>query len=252
MALDVGREPGAAGANPVLTVRKLGEQSGGVVTAAVLLLHGGMPDSLAPVSRWSLPLARMRMLVAPLQTRSNATGVAVAVLRNRHRGWNGEAADAHADAVWALDQLAERYGPVPIAVVGHSMGGRAALRAGGHPSVTGVAALAPWVPAGEPIEQLAGRTVLIAHGSLDRQIAPAQSLAYAERLKEAGVRVARLRVEGSGHTLLSRLADWNVLAADFALAVVGAGRMPNPVAAALADPNDLDMPLPRGWRHRGH
>ena len=114
-------------ATPTLTVRKLSEQSGGVVTGAVLLLHGGMPDSEQPVSPWSLPLARMRMFVAPLQTRTNASGVAVAMLRYRHRGWNGEAADAYKDAVWALDQLAERYGPVPIALVGHSMGARAAV-----------------------------------------------------------------------------------------------------------------------------
>jgi len=248
----LGEETPTPAPTPTLTVRKLSEYSGGVVTGAVLLLHGGMPDSEEPVSRWSLPLARMRMFVAPLQTRTNAPGIAVALLRNRHRGWNGDAADAYADAVWALDQLAERYGPVPIALVGHSMGARAALRAGGHPAVTGIAALAPWVPEGEPVEQLAGRTVLIAHGGLDRRIAPAQSLAYAERVRKAGVAVARLRVEGSGHALLSRLADWNVLAADFALAMVDAGPLPNPVAAALAESQDLDTTLDRFWRHRGH
>ncbi|WP_438949092.1 LLM class flavin-dependent oxidoreductase, partial [Streptomyces harbinensis] len=41
-------------------------------------------------------------------------------------------------------RLAARLGPVPVVLVGHSMGGRAALRAAGHPAVTGVVALAPW------------------------------------------------------------------------------------------------------------
>ena len=277
--------PKTAGApEPDLMVHKPSAHSG-PVTGVVLLLHGGEVASERPVSAWSLPLARMRLFVAPVQTRGAHSGVAVAVLRNRVRGWNGEAADAYVDAEWALDQLAERFGPVPVALIGHSMGGRAALRAGGHASVTGIAALAPWVPEGEPIEQLAGRTVLIAHGDLDTSIAPAQSLEYAERLSAAGVAVCRLRVPGSGHALLSRLADWNVLAADFALAMVGAGTVPDPVARALAaarkepgeqaeggenaetnatttaeggeasvgeDPTGLDTPLARDWRRRSH
>lgn len=284
MPIRVTSAPTTAGApEPDLMVHKPGAHSG-AVTGVVLLLHGGEVASERPVSAWSLPLARMRLFVAPLQTRGAHSGVAVAVLRNRVRGWNGEAADAFVDAEWALDRLAERFGPVPVALIGHSMGGRAALRAGGHASVTGIAALAPWVPEGEPIDQLAGRTVLIAHGDLDTSIAPAQSLEYAERLSAAGVSVCRLRVPGSGHALLSRLADWNVLAADFALAMVGAGAVPDPVARALAaarsdaagradhggsaepaeteaesgtasvaeDLTGLNTPLERDWRRRSH
>jgi predicted esterase len=253
---------------PKLTVHKPSGPGGSAVTGIVLLLHGGQVTSDKPVRPWSLPLARMRLFIAPLQARGGSSGVAVAVLRYRRRGWNGPAADPLADTEWALDQLIERYGPVSVALIGHSMGGRAALRAGGHPAVAGVVALAPWVPEGEPVEQLEGRSVLIAHGALDRQIAPAQSLEYAARARAAGARVCRLRVDGSGHTLLSRLADWNLLAADFALSVLGAGPPPVPVSCALAlaradqdgltsvngvdDPTGLDSPLPRDWRRRGH
>jgi dipeptidyl aminopeptidase/acylaminoacyl peptidase len=251
----------ADAAQPTLSVHTPG---GAAVTAAVLLLHGGQVASTELVRPWSLPLARMRMFVSPLQNRSGTSGVAVALLRDRHRGWNGTAADAAVDALWALDRIAERFGPVPVVVVGHSMGGRAALRAAGHSSVTGVAALAPWVPDGEPVQQLAGRTVLIAHGDLDRQVDPAESLAYAKRAREAGVRICRLRLEGSGHMLLSRLADWNLLATDFALGMVGVKPLPAPVALALAgrqepaetdDADDLaglNVPLPRDWRRRWH
>lgn len=254
-------QAGSGAARPTLSVRTPG---GATVTAAVLLLHGGQVESTEPVRPWSLPLARMRMFISPLQNRSGTSAVAVALLRDRHRGWNGAAADAAVDALWALDRLAERFGPVPVVVVGHSMGGRAALRAAGHSSVTGVAALAPWVPDGEPVDQLAGRTVLIAHGDLDRQVDPAESLAYAKRAKEAGVRICRLRLEGSGHMLLSRLADWNLLATEFALGMVGVKPLPTPVALALAgrqEPGEtddadalagLDEPLSRDWRRRWH
>lgn len=216
---------------PTLSVHKPGNAK---VTGVVLLLHGGASESAEPVRPWSLAVARMRMFVSPIQTRSPGKGVAVVLLRDRVRGWNGAAADAQADALWALDRIAERYGRVPVALVGHSMGGRAALRAGGHPLVTGIAALAPWTPEGEPVEHLLGRTVMIAHGDLDRSVDPAESLEFARRAAQAGVHVCRLRVEGSGHAMMTRLADWNVLAADFALAMLGIKPLPSPVVAAFA------------------
>jgi alpha-beta hydrolase superfamily lysophospholipase len=44
-------------------------------------------------------------------------------------GWNGVAADAHADVRWALDELRARHGDdVPVVLVGHSMGGLIATR----------------------------------------------------------------------------------------------------------------------------
>jgi dienelactone hydrolase len=226
------RVAGEGAAEPNLSLHAPGKAK---VTGVVLLLHGGAADSVEPVRPWNLALARMRMFIAPLQTRSEGKGVAVALLRDRIQGWNGAAEDARADAAWALDRIVERYGPVPVALIGHSMGGRAALRVGGHPSVTGVAALAPWTPEGEPVEHLLGRTVMIAHGDLDRSVDPAESLAFARRAAQAGVHVCRLRVEGGGHAMLGRLADWNILAADFALAMVGVKPLPAPVVAAFAE-----------------
>ena len=76
-------------------------------------------------------------------------GLAVARLRYRVRGWNGADAAPVADAHWALDQLTARFPGVPIALVGHSMGGRAALYAAGHPAVRAVVGLAPWIEPGD-------------------------------------------------------------------------------------------------------
>jgi dienelactone hydrolase len=95
------------------------------------------------------------------------------------------------------------------------MGGRAALRAAGHPRVAGVLALAPWIPAGEPVEQLRGRAVLIVHGDADRMTDPALSLAYARRAQAEGFDVEYRRIPGGDHAMLHSAAAWHAVAADF-------------------------------------
>src|SRR5687768_17670642 len=85
-------------------------------------------------------------------------GVTTCLLRYRVAGWNGEAADAYADVRWSLDRIRAEHGPdVPIVLVGHSMGGRAGLRARGENPVAAVCALAPRAPPGEPVEHVRGR-----------------------------------------------------------------------------------------------
>ncbi|MFI5909348.1 hypothetical protein [Dactylosporangium sp. NPDC051541] len=64
-------------------------------------------------------------------------------------------------------------GAVPVVLVGNSLGGRAACWEAGDPSVTGVVGIAPWLPEGDPVEQLAGRTVLVLPGDRDRGAAAA-------------------------------------------------------------------------------
>ena len=119
---------------------------------------------------------------------SGTAGVATYLLRYRVAGWNGAAADAYADVRWALEQLRAEHGSdVPIVLVGHSMGGRAALRAGGDRQVAAVCALAPWTPPGEPVEHLRGQTVTILHGRGDRWVPAGLSADFALRAREAGV-----------------------------------------------------------------
>ena len=48
------------------------------------------------------------------------------------------------DVAWALERVRGPHGEVPVALVGHSLGGRAALLAGGAP-VRSAVALNPWV-----------------------------------------------------------------------------------------------------------
>jgi hypothetical protein len=74
-----------------------------------------------------------------------------------------------------------------------------------------VVALAPWLPTGEPTVQLAGRTVVMAHGTGDRTTSPARSLAYALAAREVCHRLCRFEVAGSGHAMLERGGTWQRL-----------------------------------------
>jgi dienelactone hydrolase len=116
--------------------------------------------------------------------------------------------------------LTERFPGLPIGLVGHSMGGRTALRIGGHPQVRGVVGLAPWLPASEPADQLDGRRVLLMHGSADRMTSPAGTAAYAARIEAAGAVVSLVSVHGEGHAMLRRAQLWHELAAQFVLSTV--------------------------------
>ncbi|HEU5428135.1 MAG TPA: alpha/beta fold hydrolase [Actinocrinis sp.] len=219
----------AAELRPRLRIMARGPRTTGVV----LLIHGGRSTSREPVSRGSLPLARMRMFAPAILDAAGKAGTTVALLRNRYRGWNDSRADPVQDADWALEEIGRRFGEVPVVLVGHSMGGRAGLRVAGHPAVRGVAALAPWLPEGEPVAQLAGRTVLVAHGDRDSTTSPAESLAYVQRAAGVADRICFWQVSGARHAMLERPGYWHGLVRDFALGVLGAETMPLDLADAL-------------------
>jgi dienelactone hydrolase len=111
-----------------------------------------------------------------------------------------------------LDGLPSRI--TRVLLIGHSMGGRAIVAAGNYPLVGGVLALAPWLPDGEPLVALRG-PVVFAHGTADNVTDPAQTAAYAKRLRASGVPVALLSVADENHTMLRRSPDWNSLVRDF-------------------------------------
>jgi dienelactone hydrolase len=146
--------------------------------------------------------------------------LAVARLRYRVRGWNGTGDSALADVAYALEAIADRFGPVPVVLVGHSMGGRAALRAAGHPSVRGVVALAPWLPDGEPVAQLAGRDVALLHGTRDLATSPRATEWFAAAATPSARRIVCLQVPWSGHGMVLRASTWHRLTAAFVAAEV--------------------------------
>jgi hypothetical protein len=122
------------------------------------------------------------------------------------------------------------------------MGGRAALHAAGHPAARAVCALAPWLDGTDPVAQLAGRTVLIAHGDRERMTDPDESYAFAVRAKRVTERVCRFDVLGDGHAMLRRAGDWHSLVRRFVLGEAG---------IEPSDPeitNALRQPAPAGLR----
>ncbi|MGH8999488.1 MAG: alpha/beta hydrolase [Acidimicrobiia bacterium] len=200
-------------ASPTLTVHR----ADGETRAVVLLCYGGKSESRNRSRPWHLSALRLVPFARTLRRGGASEGVAVWTLRYRLRGWNGEEASPVADARWALAQIERRHGPVPVVLVGHSMGGRVALRVADHPLVRGVIALAPWVGDAEPVAHLACGRVLIMHGTADRWTSSDGSFRYACRLAETGAEVHRCELPRLGHFMLRRAGLWHGLTAVTAL-----------------------------------
>ncbi|ALO98705.1 hypothetical protein SHL15_7708 [Streptomyces hygroscopicus subsp. limoneus] len=130
-------------------------------------------------------------------------------VRYRLRGWNGERADPVRDTQRALELLAEAAGPVPVVLVGHSMGARAALRAAGFPQVRAVLALAPWYPPGEPVRQLRGRRIAVLHGDRDRVTSPADSADFVRRARAVADGADLALVAEGDHAMIRRASVWH-------------------------------------------
>jgi dienelactone hydrolase len=226
--------------SPALEQRAARAETRGIA----LFCHGGAVTGLEPPRERALSLVRMRSFENFVHTAAADRGIATALVRYRVVGWNGEAADAFADVRWAIGRLREEHGTdVPIVLVGHSMGGRAALRAGAERSVTAVCALAPWTPPGEPVMSVRDQTVAILHGRGDRWVPARLSADYAVRARRAGARVARFTIAG-GHTMVRRADRWHSFARDVVLAGTGIQPLRADIATALQQPSPEGLAVP--------
>jgi len=202
------------------------------VRGVVVVAHGGQANSTAPTTALQPAVLRMIPLAAAIRQAVRGSGAVVLRRRFRVRGWNGAQASPVADLEAELDGIAAARGPVPVVLVGHSMGARAAVRAAGHPSVSAVAGLTPWLPPGEPVEQLAGRRVLLVHGTSDGITNPAETWAYVERAR-AVTKVAAVEVRDGDHPMLRRARLWHAIAAEFARAALDLPAAVPSLAAAV-------------------
>lgn len=186
-------------------------------TAAVLVLHGGAsrPDS-PMVSPTQLSVLRMKPVARRVARR--VRGAATYRLLNTHRGWDPHRTPVE-DVRWALGELRERWGDLPVALVGHSLGGRAALLAGSAPAVRCVVALNAWVLV-EDRPDLRGRRVLVLHGDQDRIAPIARARAVADRAARTGD-VSFEVVEGGKHAMLRHGAHFERRAAEFVADCLG-------------------------------
>ncbi|WP_236240282.1 alpha/beta hydrolase [Streptomyces sp. CC228A] len=221
----------------------------GVVDGVVLLLPDGVPESGRGPSL--LAHAALRPLGRSLvRAAGRDHGLVAHVVRYRGRGWNGADARLAADARWAVGEVARRHGDVPVCLVGHGMGGRAALRAADHAAVVSVLALAPWLPGEdvaaepEPVRQLLGRQVMVVHGTTDETAHPELSYRLAIRAKKANRSTCRFEVHSDGHALRQHHGEVLALAADFVLGSLFGRPFSRPVADAFAAPPPLGLRMP--------
>lgn len=179
--------------------------------AAVLVLHGGASRADRPdVHPAQLSVLRM----VPVAGRIARADRRLAVLRllNSSRGWDTRHTPVD-DVRWALGEVAERYGDLPVALVGHSLGGRAALLAGGERPVRSVVALNPWVYPYDDAD-LSGRRVLVVHGTDDRIASIERARAVVANLRRR-TDVELREVRGGKHAMLRHGAAFERAAASF-------------------------------------
>ena len=198
----------------------------------VLVLHGGgsRRDRMR-VSPAQLSVLRM-VPVADRVARAGRRRLAVFRLLNSVRGWDTRHTPVD-DVAWALDRVRDRLGPLPTSLVGHSLGGRAALLGGHLPGVRSVVALAPWVQPSD-VRDLGGRDVLVVHGTEDRVASPARALAVAEALRSSARHAGFVSVTGGRHAMLRHHRLFDGLAADFVTATL-LGEPPRGVVAQVLD-----------------
>jgi len=215
------------------------------VTAVALVLHGGTRDSFDPIPRRNLAGLRMWPIVLVVRALGGRNGVVVEPVRYRVRGWNGAETSPVPDARDALSSVRERFGEVPVVLVGHSMGARAALRVADDAHVVGIVGMAPWTPSDEPATQVRGRRLLLLQGDRDTVTPPADSLAYAQRASAAGATVARVVVRGDRHAMLRRWPTWHRLAVGLVLAEAGVRRLSPFLASAYerGAAGDFEVPI---------
>ncbi len=199
----------------------------------VLVLHGGASRRrnmrVSPTQ-----LSVLRMIPIAQRVAQVARGrLAVFRLLNSVRGW-----DTHhtpvLDVRWALRQLTDRLDErLPACLVGHSLGGRAAILAADRPEVRSVAALAPWVYPTDVPSGVNGRRIMIVHGSEDRVASPDRAAAVARGLGRQ-TEVAYVNVLGGKHAMLGRHNLFDGLAAQFAVSTLLGEPAEGTIARVLA------------------
>ncbi len=199
----------------------------------VLVLHGGASRRTSMmVSPAQLSVLRM-IPIARRIARAGSEGLAVFRPLNSARGWDTQRTPVQ-DALWGLERAAERLGErLPTCLVGHSLGGRAALLAANRAQVRSVVALAPWVYPTDVPGALSGKRILIVHGSEDRIARPERSAALARRLS-LQADVAYITVRGGKHAMLRRHALFDGLAAESASATLLGTPSSGPIARIQA------------------
>jgi len=212
----------------------------------VVLAHGGGEVADGPTHDWHPGLLRVLRFASVVE--EAAPSVAVGLLRYRIRGWNGERADPAADLLEVLNGV----GPdiERILLIGHSMGGRAVLRATTTSRVQGVLALSPWVPSDEPALPARSAPVVLVTGTEDSETPKKEARSYVRRSRAAGARLGYFEIDGAGHSLLLHAKEADHLIRSF-LAYISGDRndlIARSVSADAERDPDVAPPQKDQWR----
>jgi pimeloyl-ACP methyl ester carboxylesterase len=178
--------------------------TGAAAPAAVVCVDGGSRGDVP--GTWS---ATLEWLVSRL-ARTFET-LALIEVRYRIKSWN-RLGMCTEDTLAAID-ASVAAGARRVALIGFSMGGAVSIGAAGHPAVSTVIGLAPWIPDRLPLSGLTGRRLAIIHGTLDRWlpgipgVSTASSRRGYERARAAGIEGSYTLVSGGLHGLAVR-APW--------------------------------------------
>jgi len=193
----------------------------------VVLLHGGAERGTSPVEDNSLALRRTRWMYRSITDELLSAGIGVGLLRFSVKGWNAQhegsaATDSNSgrgqepspvtDARAALTDLHAGFPDQPIVLLGHSMGARTAAWVADQPGVVGVVGLAPWFPHDDPVEALAGKHLVAAHGRRDRITSARATRIFVERAADVAADVEFIDMGGLGHYMLRGVNRWNRVA----------------------------------------
>lgn len=200
--------PAHDGAQPHL-ILPTGYRAKGIVLA----LHGGAPRSTTATPRFDPGYLRLALAARAISTHSRGT-LAVALLRHAVRGWNAAAESPVLDAQWALNRLAATYPGLPVALLGHSLGGRVAFALVHRPEVRSLVALAPWMSDAYDAHDFLGTPTLIVHGTADTITDADASQDLVRRIQGLGGDARFESVPGS-HPLMWRFGHIHSMAAHF-------------------------------------
>lgn len=175
---------------------------------AVLVLPGGTDFSYRPFSPVQPSALRMYPFTASIQS---VFGPRVRVRQVRYRvyGWNGGQASPMPYARNALERLARDHPEVPIAVVGHSMGGRIAAQLGDDERVTDILALAPWWQFADWRAIHDQARVVAVHGDADTVTRHRRTAKGIAELSDRGLDATYIPVPGGRHPMLDHLGLWH-------------------------------------------
>ncbi len=206
---------------PSLTRRDVARPRG-----LVLMLHGGKADGHDDVDESSASWRRSHWMMQHIGGRITRADLSIWLLGYSVRGWNARSSSEPspiADARWALDQVRAAHPDrpdLPVVLLGHSMGGRTAVSVADDANVTGVVALAPWLPADEPNTTLTGKHLAVAHGRSDKITSARATREFVRRVEPVTASADFHSMGRVGHYMFRDIPAWNAFAVARSLALV--------------------------------